>query len=236
MAIDGTLTNWDMNNKHVQPGISESGIAVQASSVLVGMGPPKLTKGKPALLTVGNYNENKTEAVYACGLIENVAIGQNKQINQFFEIGSKLRYTVPGRTMNSLTISRLYLDGPSLLKVLYAYYKNPKSTTNTDITIPDDVTGAGNYNIDSRNKPGFNDMWLNLASELFDYPIGMLLYFRDNKKREKGAIYLENCYLANHNFGLSATSTLFSESVSMQFDRIRPIELKSSVLAAIIPS
>jgi hypothetical protein len=231
MALNNlsATVNWDMNSKHVQPSIQDNGVAVQASSILIAIGAPTLkASGTRPSLSQGVYNSafgDSLDFAYACGLIENVSVGQNKQLQQFFEIGSKLRYFIPGRTINSLNVSRAYLDGPSLLKVLYAFYKNPDDLNEGGFELPKNPNTGYINNIDRNDQPGYNSIWMNVASQLFDFPIGMLLYFRDNRGEDKGAIYLENCFISSHNFGINSSSTLFSESVSMQFDRIRPVNL-----------
>lgn len=229
MTILTAASNWDMNSKHVQPTIQDNGVAVQASSILIAIGAPTLrTSGSRPSLPDSVYSSTfgqDLDFAYACGLIENVSVGQNKQLQQFFEIGSKRRYFIPGRTINSLNISRAYLDGPSLLKVLYAFYKNPDYLGEGNFKMGINEQTKYEYTINKNDQPGYNSIWMNVASQLFDYPVGMLLYFRDNRGEDKGAIYIENCFISGHNFGISSSSTLFSESVSMQFDRIRPVNL-----------
>lgn len=222
-------TTWDMNQKHVQPSIQDNGVAVQAHSILIAIGAPTLRSSGSRPGMPGQYSDNfgnSLDFAFSCGLVENIAVGQNKQLQQFFEIGSKRRYFIPGRTINSLTISRAYLDGPSLLKVLYAFYKTPEDMNEGGFTVPKNPNTGFQNEIDKNDQPGYNSIWMNVASQLFDYPIGMLLYFRDNRGEDKGAIYIENCFIASHNFGISSSSTLFSESVTMQFDRIKPVNLK----------
>ena len=231
--------NWDSNNRHVDPNINEKGIAVQANTILIAVGAPTLqsnsgVQGFSANLSVGfggqsvdllttKSNNNLAEIVWPVGTAENVGIGQNKQLQQFFEIGSKKRYFVPGRVVNSLQLNRVYLNGASILKVLWAYYNAKDNVGVNGWNQPPALNESLAGKVD--NIPGYGHMWLNLASELFDKPIGMLLYFKDNFGTNVGAIYLENCNIANHSFGISASSTLFSESISMQFDQIKPVNI-----------
>lgn len=238
MAINvATSVNWDMDNRHVQPSIQDNGVAVQAASILIAVGAPRLrnARSRPGILgtiagianpAYSNNFSSDLDMAYPVGMVESVSVGQNRQLQQFFEIGSKLRYFIPGRTVNSMTITRAYLDGPSLLKVLYAFYKSPEDDAENGYELPSNPNTSFQPEINEKNQPGYNSLWLNAASDLFDYPIGMLLYFRDNRREDKGAIYLENCNISGHNFGISASSIIFSESVTMQFDRVRPVNLK----------
>lgn len=232
-----TSINWDMNNKHVQSTIQDNGVAVQARSILLAAGAPKLENATTRPGALGSflnilnpaYSNNfgdSLDIAYPIGTVENIAIGQNKQLQQFFEIGSNLRYFIPGRTVNSMSLSRTYLDGPSLLKVLYAFYRNPDDLDSGDFTLPVDRNTGNPMTINANNLPGYNSMWLNIASQLFDLPFGLLMYVQDNRENDKGAVYFENCYVASHNFGINSSSTIFSESVNIQFDRIKPVNLQ----------
>lgn len=224
----GKTVNWDANNKHVDPSIDENGVAVQAHTVLIAVGAPTLSTNGQSVAP----GQSLADLAWPIGTAENIGIGQNKQLQQFFEIGSKRRYFVPGRVINSLQLNRVYLNGASLLKVLWAYYNNPENTgskgwnqkpqINTSLLNVGRKTG-GTFKVE--NDPGVGHLWLNMASELFDKPIGMLLYFKNNFGANVGAIYLEGCNIANHSFSISASSTLFSESVSMQFDAIKPVNI-----------
>ena len=231
-----SVSTWDSENKHVQSSIEQNGVSTQASTILIAAGAPRLqdARNRPGILgTVGNivnpsYSANFNslgDVAYPIGLIENVGIGQNKQLQQFFEIGSELSYFIPGRTVNSMTMNRAYLNGPSLLKVLYAYYKSPEDDDPDAFSLPLD-SNNNQPTLDTNNQPGFNNLWLNVASKLFDYPIGILMYFKDNRGVEAGAQYLEKCHIVSHNFGISSSSTLFSESITLRFDRVKPINLK----------
>lgn len=230
----GNAINWDANNRHVDPAINENGISVQANTILIAVGAPTLkgNSGKigysvtPSGIGInipfGGDSQNLCDIAWPVGTAENVGIGQNKQLQQFFEIGSKRRYFIPGRVVNSLQLNRVYMNGASLLKVLWAFYNAKENVGPEGYNQPPDLNANAGV-VD--NQPGYGHLWLNLASELFDKPIGMLLYFKDNLGSNIGAVYLENCNIANHSFGISASSTLFSESISMQFDVIKPVNI-----------
>ena len=74
--------------------------------------------------------------------------------------------------------------------------------------------------------PGFDDLWLNLASDIFNQPTGMAIYFRNQLDMTLGAVYLEECYVQGHQLSISSGSVLLMEGVSLQFDRVRPIRMQ----------
>src|SRR5512142_3077499 len=113
------LSNWDFSNYHVQQEL-QGGQFVSAEPSLVAAGPPEIG-GTSAYssVPVGNVG-----AVYPIGLIENAGISQSKQLQKLFEIGSSRSYFIPGRVIGSESLGRIFYYGPSLLRVMYAYYKN----------------------------------------------------------------------------------------------------------------
>jgi len=228
--------NWDMNNQHVDANINPNGVAVQANTILLAVGAPTLSENTTyhAYGTVGE-GKNIARLAYPIGTADQVGIGQNKQLQMFFEIGSKKRYFVPGRVINNLQLNRVYLNGASLLKVMWAYYNQNTPSAMGQIGAESKPTFASRAGV-INNLPGVGHLWLNLASELFDKPIGMLMYFKDNFGNSVGSIYLENCNITSHSFGINASSTLFSESVSLQFDCIKPVTAGTRNLSGIVAS
>jgi len=231
----GALTTWDFYNYHVQQDL-KSGQFVSAESTLVAAGPPRFSDA-------GSAAENLE--VYPIGLLESVAIQQNKQLQRIFEIGSIRSYFIPGRSIGSLSIGRTFYFGPSLLRVLYAYYKqdnNPNGITlgskaaNTPpkvidgVELPDpdaallDNADAANLHT-LRRSPGDDYFLIDLASDLFAQPTGMCIYFKDTNSNSVGAFYLNECYVQGHQMTVSSGSVLVMEGVSMQFDSLSPIKV-----------
>lgn len=231
----GALTTWDFYNYHVQQDL-KAGQFVSAESTLVAAGPPRFTDA-------GSSAQNLE--VFPIGLLESVAIQQNKQLQRVFEIGSIRSYFIPGRTIGSLSVGRTFYFGPSLLRVLYAYYKqdqNPhgivlgqkqSSTKNVvidGIELPDPTAALlDNAEVTSlhtlRRNPGDDYFLIDLASDLFAQPTGMCIYFKDTNSNSVGAFYLNECYVQGHQMTVSSGSVLVMEGVSMQFDSISPMKV-----------
>jgi hypothetical protein len=76
-------------------------------------------------------------------------------------------------------------------------------------------------------RPGFNNLYLNLASDLFAQPIGLLIKTVDSNEQTIGAVYAEACYVPNHSFSTDANSLLVQEQASMQFERIVPVRVNA---------
>lgn len=227
-----SFSNWDFYNFHVQQELV-GGQFVSAESTLVAAGPPLVSQ---------TQNQGTTGGIYPVGLLESVGIQQSKQLQRIFEIGSSRSYFVPGRVIGSLTIGRTFFFGPSLMRVLYAYYNHdrnsidigtePFGTTVTvdgiTVTSPDAelLNGVDRATLhELRRSPGEDFFFVDLASDLFNQPTGMAIYFKDANFVSVGAMYLENVQLQGHQLSISSGSVLVMEGTSAQFERVVPIKV-----------
>jgi hypothetical protein len=146
--------------------------------------------------------------------------------------------------IGSVSIGRMFYYGPSLLRVLYAYYTNsanniPIGTADptATITLEDGSTtvsplarllNKGSTFHQVRMSPGDDFFFINLASDLFNQPTGLAFYFKDSNFNSVGAFYLEQVFMQGHQFSVSSGSVLIMEGASAQYDRIVPIRILSS--------
>lgn len=234
-----SFNNWDFHNHHVQEELL-GGEFISAETTLIAAGPPRLTD-------VGNGNteitEDEGDLVFPIGVLENVGLSQSKQLQRIFEIGSTRSYFVPGRTVGSVTLGRVLYHGPSLLKVLYAHYKQSRGAFKFNHRGKGALMNVGGVQVPDPNatllelpalqqelhrvkeNPGYDDLWLNLASDLFNQPTGMAIYFRNQLDMTVGGVYLEECYVQGHQLSISSGSALLMEGVSLQFERLLPIRM-----------
>lgn len=225
------VQNWSFREKFVQSNVDPGGSFVRGASVLVAAGPPSLTQanatfGKNLGQSYGSVQLDNLLEAYPIGLLDNVGIGQSKGLQQIFEIGSDRRYFIPGRTINQVSFSRIMFDGPSLMKVLFHYYLNADvfyNDPNQEVLTGETKDAATVL----KNQPGFDNTFLNLGSELFNRPIGLLLLLHNNNDNPVAATYLEYCFLRSHQFNVSASSTLIAESAQADFDRMVPINMNA---------
>ena len=110
MAVTA-FSNWDFHNLHVQQELN-GGQFISAESTLVAAGPPRQAQAAQG------------DVIFPIGLLETAGIQQSKQLQRVFEIGSSRSYFIPGRVIGSLTLGRTFYFGPSLLRVLYAHYRD----------------------------------------------------------------------------------------------------------------
>ncbi len=225
------VSSWSFREKFVQSNIDPGGSFVRGASVLVAAGPPSLAQASAEFnnnlgTSYTSVNLDRLLDAYPIGLLDNVGIGQNKGLQQIFEIGSDRRYFIPGRTINQVSLSRVMFDGPSLMKALFHHYIDADvvyNDPNQEIS-----TGRASGDLtDIKNQPGFDHTFINLGSELFNRPIGLLMLMHNNNDEPISAIYLEYCFIRAHQFNISASSTLIAESAQADFDRLVPINMNA---------
>ena len=96
---------WSWEDAHVsQAYISPQGIVtnesiaindiVESGTVLIAAGPSDLTKAS---------EDGEGYRIVPIGLVETAQISMNKPLSRIFEIGSKLSYLIPGRTVGGIS-------------------------------------------------------------------------------------------------------------------------------------
>ena len=134
--------------------------------------------------------------------------------------------------MGQLGMSRIMYHGPSLLRTLYAYYQDIIPPTMVPSVIGDNNVGAitvANAH-DVKVPPGYENLYLNLASDLFSQPVGLMMYFRDSNEETVGAVYAESCVIPNHTIATDAQGTIVQENVAVQFERVVPVAVSAIAL------
>lgn len=234
-----TLAGWKFHDQHIQANQLTT-TAISAESTLIAGGPPLLEQLRdtnaaeavlaPAGLQPGPGGEEATDVspqlstkgdiVFPIGMLETAAIQQNKQVQRIFEIGSARSYFIPGRTIQGLNFGRIFFNGPSLLRCLYAVYKDANALTQFG-----ELTEGLFIEHKSEQSPGYGHFLINLQSDLFNQAFGVGFFFKDQKGRWYGAFYCEMAFIVGHQLSISAGSVLLVEGVTAQFDTVRPIDI-----------
>lgn len=251
------LQSWDFSTKHVQQNLEGSDFVGSHSVILCATYPrvSDMAKGSeneinPTLdgdAESGTNLADDTTKAYPIGVIDSSAIQQDRNLQQIFEIGSTRSYLMSARTITQMSINRILYNGPTMLRCLYAYYPEDKlkySSENVTLSYDNyaknmiqapilndsDAESKGSVKAlpDIKDAPGYGDFWMNLASDLFSHPMGLVLFVKDNNKRNVAAMYLEECYIQNHSFQMSANSVVMAESCTIRCDRIHPIAVRTS--------
>ena len=222
-----TLSNWSPYGEYVQSGMVD-GRFMNAAYTMVAAGPPRLANmgGRAAVgaaLAAGSNNPAADQLAYPIGVLQNFSLSHNMQVSRFFELGSVRSYFVPGRVMGQMSMGRIMYHGPSLLRVLYAYYQDAVLPTTVSTLMGGLAASTMPNPHNVKISPGYENIFLNLASDLFTQPIGILLMLKDNNEDTMAATYLESCYIPNHTISTDAMGTIIQENVAVQFERAVPI-------------
>jgi len=234
MASVKNLQEWinKFTSDHAQPLDTTSGDFLSSEAVVLLSGPPKLDTA----VTPTN--------LIPIGLVQNVQVTQAKQIQQLFEIGSKLPFFIPGRTTVQVGMARVLFDGPSLMNALYVYNKGgdplyipsisgdvATATSNPGEPFENSSSVGGELEIGTlSNGLAYNDkaaeFFINLASEFFNKPLGLGCVLYDMQQQAYGGFYLEECYIQSHRFSASAQQTVLMEDVGIRCTALRPLDIQ----------
>jgi len=219
-----TITNWKPYTQKVDNSSAlGEGRFLSGAFTMVAAGPPRL-----AAIGSGAVGSNWALPI---GIVQNFNLSHNRQFARFFELGSERSYFISGRTMAQAGFGRVMYHGPSLLRMMYSFYNDilPPTTVPTfgvDPGVGPAVTNQHNVKI----PPGFENIYLNLASDLFSQPCGVLVYMKDSNEQTVASIYLEETYIPSHSIAVDAQGVVIQEQVSLQPERVVPVAVNSVAL------
>lgn len=146
------------------------------------------------------------------GLVDNIQMSSGSQLTQMYEIGSNRSFFTRGKTQHSITLSKMLADQQNILQALTKNAYRP------------DINSSG------QSAPGSDgsNIMLNLDSEYFNVPFGLMLLFKTRggnggEGKVLAATYLEYCMFSNYSFAVAAASPVIAENISIQYDRPVPV-------------
>jgi len=213
-----TLDQWNFKEEAVQDLGSVDNL-VSSESIVVLAGPPVLD-----MSTVQS-------TLIPIGLVENATVTQNKQMQQLWEIGSRKPFFVPGRTFIQAGLTRVMFDGQSLLKAMYQMSDllGGEDGSGWPASADMDEIPGWPYDPDEEDPSARGEFFINLASQFFNYPLGLGFVIKDQEEENYGGFYLEECYIQNHQFTVQANQTVVLENSGLRASKIVPIELDTKI-------
>ena len=230
--MSGNFSDWSPNTNYVQAGLKDGAYA-NAAYAMLAAGPPRLSQigGAASVASaVEAGNPSGDQLVLPIGLVQQFSLSQNRQFNRIWEIGSERSYFISGRTMGQVSFGRVYYHGASLLRYLYAYYEDLVPPTLVPAMFPNEGIQNVAEPHDVTIPPGYENLYTNLASDLFAQPVGLMWYVRDSNQKTLGAVYLESSVVPNYSFSTDAQGLMIQEQVAMQFERSVPVKLNAAKL------
>jgi len=212
----GFSTGWSWKDTYAT-SLAEDGYerfaqySVTPDTTMLYAGPARFTAIDPTVLT-------------PIGLSDNVSMQSNPQLAQLFELGSNRSFFTRGKTINQLSMSKMLADQKNILAALSqnAYRPASMATANS-------ATGSSAPGPEAPNP----NVMLNLDSEYFDVPFGMLLLMKTRGGGSEGsgkpiaALYLEYCMFGSHQFNIASSTPVVMENISLQFDRVVPVSISA---------
>ena len=199
--------------------------------ISLGFAPPKI-----------DTPDNTPTNSITVGVIQNINLSQQRQIQRLFEYGNKEYGLAESKTQNSLQISRILFDGPSILKYM-SYAKVNRNLPAIREKFPDHTPYAELFEEEieeiteeyfDRNMPGYGDFWMNLASDFFEEPIGIFIEVKQplpsGKRVNYGSIFLENCMVSQLSLNIVSDRRILSESAQIDFGRVIPLERQNNIM------
>ena len=228
--MSGNFSDWSPYTNYVQAGMVD-GQYVNASFMLLAAGPPRIANiGGAASFAQALSGAGASQIVLPIGVLQSFNMGHNRQFSRIFEIGSERSYFISGRTVGQLGLGRVYYHGASLLRIMYAYYQDSVGPTVVPPMWPNAGSAAMSNPHDVVIPPGYENIFMNLASDLFAQPIGLLWYLRDINQDSLGALYFEGSYLPSHSLATDSQGVLLQENVAVQFERAVPVAISALTL------
>lgn len=207
----GFSTGWDWKGNYVNKLADDgyerfSQFSASPDTTLMFAGPARYTG-----------LSDDTTLLTPIGLTDGIQFGASANLARLYEIGSNRAFFTRGKTMSSLSFGRMLADHSNILKAISANAYRPAMST-------DGLSAPG------ADEPNPNIM-MNLDSEYFAVPFGLLLVFKtrggnsDGYGKTLSAVYLEYCMLEGYNFSINAQSPVIVEGISVQYDRPVPVSI-----------
>lgn len=210
----GTVTNtgftssWDWKGEYVS-SLNEDGLerfsqfSASPDTTMLFAGPARFTG-----LSRGGIGD-----LTPIGLTDNIASQTNAQLMRLFEIGSNRSFFTRGKTAPTISLSKVLADQKNILAALSAAAYRP------------------NMNIGGQSAPGAEgaDVMMNLDSEYFAVPFGLLLVMKSRGGNADGygkvlsAVYLEYCLFEGYSFQIASQQPVIAENIQIAYDRMVPV-------------
>lgn len=186
--------------------------AAHPDDTLILAGPPRYSQ-----LDAKAFSNAAVPGLLPLGMVQQISFQQSKPTQPLMAVGSGRSFFASGKAQTAWSAARLWVNGNNLLRSMYAW---KGKVTALDPSKMDDPASVGTNGEDDA-------YYINLDSELYYMPFGMMCLFRDKVHDYLGAFYVELCMISSWAASVSAGQSQIMEQVSGMADRILPISLSS---------
>lgn len=227
--MGATITNWKPYSQKIDNSALKEGLFASGAFTMIAAGPPRLAAiGGAAAAGTGLTTGGGTQWATPIGIVQNFNLSHQRAFARFWELGSERSYFISGRTVAQAGFGRVLYHGPSLLRMMYSFYNDqiPPTLVPAFAELSGVMPNVANqHNV--KIPPGFENIYLNLASDLFSQPCGLLVYMKDSNENTLGAIYLEETYIPSHSIATDAQGVVVQEQVALQPERVVPVAVSA---------
>ena len=209
---NGFVSTWNFSNTHVDTNINPNTDLVSAARCLI--------YARPS--SYGTEDTRAASKFMRCGLIQGYNYAEQRDVQRIFEIGSDVPYVVPGRTVGSLSLSRILLFGADLVNALYY------SAQNEGITA--DELYQNNFSIIQNNQNSEN-----IIRSIADIkkPVDLLFtYFKNSgdagTNGEINSRYtriFKECHITSRSESVDAGNIIVAEQVSIVYAKMGAVKI-----------
>lgn len=208
LGITKGIHNWIAQQQSVERVTDNAAYtSVHPDDTLVLAGPPRAA-------TADQNAFDGIQSMLAIGMLQTFQITSQKPTQPMAAIGSGRSYFVSGKSQTTWRIGRLFCNGRNLLRVLY----HNMVVSGADVSRFDDPAA---YPFEGRGNTQSN-FFINLDSELFYVPFGLIVIFQDKIHGKVGGFYAELCMLNTYTLGFTAGQNMIMEDVGGMCDRLLP--------------
>lgn len=219
------------HKKHLSGNInSAAGSHISSTFTTLSFGPPKLSVAS-----------NRSQDFVTVGLVQNITVNQQRQILRITDMGNDKQWIVPGKTKGSLQLQRVLYDGPSLLKyIAYGMIRNGSDKTSIlQDHLKEGFANSAYHEMGFPSEtdldlPGSGDFWMNLSSDIFREPVGIVIEIKQMTPSGElllyGGTFLEECVVSAHSLQMASEQRVIAETVQIDFVRAFQHSSKSNVL------
>lgn len=223
--MPASVTKWQPYNQKVDNSALKEGRFASGAFTMIAAGPPRLA----AIGGAASAAQSTKKWAVPIGIVQNFNLSHNRAFARFFELGSERSYFISGRTVAQAGFGRVLYHGPSLLRVMYAFYRDILPPTVVPSFPPNVMDPAVMLGVNNQHNvkipPGYENIYLNLASDLFSQPCGLLIYMKDSNENTLASMYLEETYIPSHTIATDAQGVVIQEQVALQPERVVPIQV-----------
>jgi len=204
LGITRNLESWRFQDQHVERTLDNAAYtSAHPDDTLVLAGPARVDT-----VDTGNTSGSSIQSLLAIGMLQGAQFSQQKQTMPVQAIGSGRSFFVSGKAQGQGTLTRLFVNGRNLLRVLY----HNANTRDLAVEQLDDPAA----------RKASSKFYINLDSELYLVPFGLGCVFRTKAHDFVGCFYSELTMINSYNVGIQAGTNQIAENVTFMYDRLMP--------------